>query len=657
MFNKKSFIFYLIFITSAGCAYFNILFNAESRYDAGIKKIEESKDKKITQDIRNDFQATIDKCWKLLNLYGDSSKYADDALLLIGKSHYHIEEYTKSERFLSQFVDRYRDSDMIYEAHLWLGMSLLELDRDQEAIESLNRVIDGNKSNDLSARAYLNIGRIYIKRGNYEQARKQLREVFNLTGNDQYEGDAQFLIGESLFLENKYTDAITNYEETLDYDASVDLLFRAILRIVDSHIYLSQYDQAIMTLESKSSEGKFLHKKSVMLSIIGNCYKDQGKSIEATEIYMDVLETYPRTEGSAIAAYGLGQLMEFAYSDLDSAKSLYLRVGKEYRDSEYKVDADDRAKIITAYQRIEKDIEQDRIDLAALTAESEEQDSLSESINEDEMGENGDPDPEKDKKSKVKRSEKEILLSLQRHNFAKAEFFLLTLTNYDSAAVAYMKFIEDSEDSLLVPKAHYALYYIYWYELNDQQKADSLKQIILNDYPDSPYAVFLTNQDKLTIKQENKESPYKFIYLQGEAMMSDKRYPEAIDYFNQIAEEDSGSELAQKARYATAWIYENKMDDIESALSAYTVLAAEYPNSEAGKIARNKIKIPVQLTVDSTGTSMDSTLISPSDSTLVEDNDQSNTPSLEGQVENRRQDEREIRNNNNQDAPENPDNP
>jgi TolA-binding protein len=657
MSNKSSFIFYLILITAIGCAYFNILFNAESRYESGIKKIEESKDKKITSDIRNDFQAAIDKCWKLLNLYSDSSKYADDALLLIGKSHYHIEEYTKSERFLSQFVDRYRDSDMIYEAHLWLGMALIELDRDNEAIENLNKAIEGDESNDLNARAYLNLGRIYIKRESYDQARKQLMEVFELTGNDQYEGDAQFLIGESFFLNKEYSEAITNYEKVLNYDASVDLLYRAILRIVDSHIYLDQYEQAISTLEKISSEAKFLYKKSVILSIIGNCYKDQGKSIEATEIYMDVLESYPRTEGSAIAAYGLGQLMEFAYSDLDSAKSLYLRVGKEFRDSEYKVDADNRAKIITSYQKIISDIEKDLSDLATLRTESEDQDSLSESIIDEETQENGEVTPEKDQKSKVKRSEKEILLSLQRHNFAKAEFFLLTLANYDSAEAAYMKFIEESKDSLLVPKAHYALYYIYWYEINDQRKADSLKQIILTDYPESPYAAYLTNQEKLTQSQDNEESPYKFIYLQGEAMMSDERYPEAIDFFNQIAEEDSGSELAQKARFATAWIYENKMDDIEGAVSAYTVLAAEYPNSKAGKIAINKIQVPAQLEADSTGTNADSTLISPTDSTMIEGNPQLNSPSQERQVENRPQEEREIRENDRRETPENTENP
>jgi tetratricopeptide (TPR) repeat protein len=654
MFNYKLLVLYLMIISFFGCAYFNILFNAESKYDAGIKKIEESKDKKITSEIRNDFQAAIDKCWKLLNIYSDSSKYADDALLIIGKSHYHLQEYVKSERFLAQFVDRYRNSSMISEAYLWHGMSLIELDRDQEALESLNRVLADDESDELNARAYISLGRIYLKQENWDQARKQFIEVFEITGNDQFLGESQFLIGESYYLEKNYNESITNYKEVMELNASVDLLFRAGLRIVDSYLYMDQYDQAILTLESISSESKFLHKKSVVLSIIGNCYKDQGMFIEATEIYDDVLYTYPRTEGSASAAYGLGQLMEFAYSDLDSAKNLYLRVGKEYRESEYKADADSRVKVITSYQKIIANIEKDLTELQNLAIDAEEQDSVDEELPVEDVEEENRNGRKNDKKPqpKSKRTESEIRISLQRHYFSKAEFFLLSLSNYDSAAAGYASFIQVSEDSLLVPKAHYALYYIYGYELNDQVKADSLKQIILSDYPDSPYAHFLTTQDGTFKEQEEQESPYKFLYLQGEAMMSDERYLEAIDYFNQIAEEDSGSDLAQKARYATAWIYENKMEDVENAVSAYAVLAEEYPNSDAGRIAINKIKVPVQVEMDSTEVLQDSTFYDTSDSTYIEDSEAA-PPSLEEQLDLNTQDI-DNQNENNQDPPENP---
>ena len=125
----KSITIWAIIFGFLGCAYYNTLFNAQARYDDGMKKIEQSSDKVITSEIKNDFQAAIDKCWKLINIYSDSSKYADDALLIIGKSHYQMEDYVKAERFLGQFVDRYKNSDLIVQAYLWLGMSCIELEK------------------------------------------------------------------------------------------------------------------------------------------------------------------------------------------------------------------------------------------------------------------------------------------------------------------------------------------------------------------------------------------------------------------------------------------------------------------------------------------------------------------------------------------------
>jgi TolA-binding protein len=630
MYHTKSLIFYLLLFTFIGCAYYNTLFNAQARYDDGIRKMEESNDKKISSEIRSDFQAAIDKCWKLINIYSDSSKYADDALLIIGKSHYQIEEYVKAERFLAQFVNRYKDSDMITEAYLWLGMSQIELDRDDEALDNLNKVIAGDESDDLNARAYLNAGRIYLKQENYDQARKQFAEVLDLSNDDEIQGNAQFLTAETYYQEDNFTESIVNFEKVLEYDASVDLLFRAILKKVDGYLNLEDYEQAIFTLESISSETKFLHKKSVVLALIGNSYEIQGKFIEATEIYYEVLEDYPKTEGSAIAAYGLGQLMEFAYADLDSAKGLYQRVGKEYRDSEYKSDADNRVKILSSYQKIVADIERDLTELHELRLVSEEDELIPKDSSE--VGNEGDPrdQPKNVKKIKAKRTEAEIIKSLEKHNFAKAEFFLLTLASYDSAASGYIRFVQSSNDSLLVPKAQYALYYIYSFELDSPEKADSIKQIILDEYPFSPYAAFFNAQDNIVSNEAEDESPYKYLYLQGEAMMYDSRYPEAIDFFNQIAEEDSGSDLAQKARYATAWIYENKLEDIQNAVTAYAALAREYPNTESGKIAQDKIKVPVQekiltseMNLDST--SLDSTISIDSSAVIPSFNEKSDT--------------------------------
>lgn len=585
------FIFALIFFI-AGCAYYNIMFNAESRYEAGLKKIELSKDGQITAEMRNDFYKSIDKCWKLINIYGDSSSYADDALLLIGKSHYLVEEYVKSERHLQQFVDRYKKSDLIVEGYLWLGKSLLALDRDDEALGFLNKVLAADENDELNANAYFYMGRSYFKKEAYDLARTQFLQTIELGGED-IRANSQFLIAESYFNEKQYVEAAENYTKVSDYTTSDDLQFRANMHSIDCLVELQKYDLAIETLEEFSLENRFAYKKSVIEAEIGNCYKIQGKSIEATEVYYDVMELYPRSEGSAIAAFGMAQVMEFAYADLDSAKSLYQRVTKEYRNSEFKPQSDERAKLIDQYQKIDANIKKDLNDLKLL-AEKTEIDTV---ISED--SESADKSIPQDrgtvsKKKNEPRTKSEIEYSLEKNRFALAEFFLLNLGRYDIAAKAYTNMIETSEDSILVPKSYYALYYIFDYELNLPEKADSIKQIILSEFSHTAYAAYLSTNQTVLEKDEKEKSPYKYLYLQAEGAMSEEDYADALDLFYQIAEEDSGSMLAQKSRYAVAWIYENILEDVESAVEAYWMVVEEYPETEVGKIAKNKISIPVQ---------------------------------------------------------------
>ena len=148
----------LVFVMS--CAYYNTMFNAKQKYESGEKRIKESSGKDITPEMRKDFYDAIDKCWKLLNIYGDSSAYAADALLLIGKSHWQVEEYIKSERHLQQFSKRYPNNDLITEANLWLGKALEKLDRDDEAIQFLNMALSVDEDDEINAQVYLSLGSV-----------------------------------------------------------------------------------------------------------------------------------------------------------------------------------------------------------------------------------------------------------------------------------------------------------------------------------------------------------------------------------------------------------------------------------------------------------------------------------------------------------------
>ena len=237
----------LLFVV--GCAYYNIMFNAHEKYESGEKRIKASVSKEITPEVRKDFYDAIDKCWKLLNIYGDSSAYAADALLLIGKSHWQVEEYVKSERHLRQFINRYPKTDLMTEANLWLGKSLEKLDRDDEAIQYLNIALQADEDDEINAQVYLSLGSVYYKKEIYERARTQLNLAIEESDDDNLKASAQYLIAETYFNERDYEQSAENFEKVKEYNTQIDFLFDSFMRKIDCYVEMDQFDLPIQLLE------------------------------------------------------------------------------------------------------------------------------------------------------------------------------------------------------------------------------------------------------------------------------------------------------------------------------------------------------------------------------------------------------------------------
>jgi len=595
---KKQFIIYLTFILF-GCAYFNTLFNAKESYREGSKKIEASRDGKITPDIRNNFYKTIDKCWNLINLYGDSSEYADDALLLIGKSHYNVEEYVKSERFLNQFILRYVKSELLPEAKLWRARALIKLDKNNEALIQIDEIFQSKVENEIAALALYSKGHLHYLQENYDDALENFRRCIEVTDDEVLAADAQFEIGNIFFIKGDYVNAIGNFTKVRDFEPTLKTDFEANFKKVDAQIKLGQFEPALKVLNSLQRQNQFQDKFSEIEAKIGDIYLHQNKFDNAASQYDYVMEKYPRTEGSANAAYGLARLMEFNFTNIDSAKVLYSKVKREYNKSLVAEEAESRSALLQTYLKFKENIKTDISELLKI----EEEDSLirysitDSAIVDSQVVDTIETANEKEKgvpqNKKQLRSREQLIKSLDKNKFALAEFFMLNMQNYDSAEIAYTDFINSSEDSLLKPKAYHALDYLYSFIKVDSLRADSIEQIILKNFPESEYATYILQKRVNKIEQEEKLIPeIQSMYHKAEELLENNNFNDALKQFEKIAEIDSGGSWGEKSSYAIAWIYEKKLNKTARAIDAYSFIVKAYPNSKIAIIAQNKIKEP-----------------------------------------------------------------
>lgn len=625
----KKYIFLLSILFISGCAYYNTFFNAKKVYNEAFEKQKTIKEKKIPADVKKNYNSAIKKCWKLIDVYSDSNAYADDALLLIGKSHYNLQEYPKSERVFEQFILKYSQSEFIPEAKLWLAKSYIAVERDDDALKLLNELFEAKISSKIAGQVFYILGDLYFQREDYDKSLINLEKTVEIVSDDEILGNAHYLMGETYLQLDKYDEAIQHFGKLKGLEIPVLKEFEAHIQQVEAYIELENYQQAESILKKMLRDIRFKKQFALIETRLGNLSEIQGEPDFARDSYYDIISNYKNDEGSSLSAFYLAQLYEFEYNNFDSAKTYYDKVKKMKTHEEVNEEAKLRSNLLKEYIKIRNQLRKDQNDLYSLAkGDSILFDSLEVDIDSSEIEiekekkkiPNLDPfrtnlekprnreseqdsikniDTEAQKKTKkiaVSRKPEQVELSYKKNSFARAEFFLLKYQNYDSALVAYDDFIERyPEDSLLTPKSVYTLYFIYQNLQSDSLKADSLKDVIIKQYPESPYGqrlLGIVNSESIPDEDNLEIMRQKENYRKAETLLFAEQYEQAISHFQNISIQDSGSVWAQKSRYAIAYTYEYFLKDIPRAIEAYTILLQEYPTGEFGKIAQNKIKEP-----------------------------------------------------------------
>jgi len=622
----KKYLFIAGLFLLSSCAYYNTFFNAKKHYKEAFEKQKKTvkvQGKRLPGDIVKHYNSAIDKSWKVISNYGDSSKYADDALLLIGKCHYNLGEYLQSERIFGQFILKYPESVFIPESKLWLAKSYIANKKDEDALKLLDDLLSEEIDQKIAVQAFYILGNLHYQKEEYEKALEYLEKAIDASSDDELLGNAHYLEGEIYFKLKKYEEAVKQFELLNDLDVPVLKEYEARMQQAEAFIQLKDFTAAENTLKRMLRDIRFSKQFSVIETKLGNLSEIEGDAEYARELYYDIQSKYKKDEGVSLAAYYLAQIYEFNDGDFDSAKVYYAKVRNLKTHEDILKDSKIRAALVNEYLKIRDQIRKDQRDLFALAqGDSSLEDSVeappenteidqgqeqlkgeikssflavdkNKDVLSDSLSKNKN-EKKKVKKIAVSRTPEQVEKSYKKYSFNKAEFFLLKYQNYDSAAAAYRKYINlFPQDTVLVPKAIYSLYFIYQDLKADTVQTDSLKDILINKYPESPYGLKLRGiiqKEEESVSAE--ETIFKKRYLKAEDLLDKRQYKAAITEFNKIALQDSGSVWAQKARYAAAYSYEHFLKNVPLAIKAYKQLIKEYPLSTFAKEAKNKIKLP-----------------------------------------------------------------
>ena len=178
------------FIRFSGCsaadfvgAYFNTYYNAQRLFreaeDEVLSQQTATQADKVflppfnaPQGAKTKFNSVIEKCSKLLQ-YHPQSELVDDALFMIGRSYYYLNEHQKAERKFTELIEGYPQSDLVPLARLLMAYTYYRAADKDKAFDAATQLVQSaveEQDDDVLVGGAMLLGQIEAERSNFREA-------------------------------------------------------------------------------------------------------------------------------------------------------------------------------------------------------------------------------------------------------------------------------------------------------------------------------------------------------------------------------------------------------------------------------------------------------------------------------------------------------
>lgn len=539
---KNSLLFFFVAILLCGCTYYNTFYNAKKVFKEG-----ENAQKKAPPDRRStvgktQYEAAIKKASKVLTFH-PKSKWADDALFLIGRAYFNMEDYVKARIKFEELLASFAKSKLVDDSRYFISMCHYYSGEEVQAATQLKAFLESQKmGKKRKAEASFLIGEIYFQRREYDEARNYYEKTLNEFDPDTLTALTQFRIGECLWEKKDYEKAMEAFALVQKRNPSLDLLFESRFREGECWYLLEDYQKGMEIYVDFCEDERFANKlASVQIKIAEGYYSTDELCLSMLKYY-EVIEKYPRTEESAQAYFRLGEIYQDLFVDLEEAKSMYEQCSREKAGLPIAKEALTRSANISQIEEYYQELS----------------------------------DEESQQSGKAL--------------FLLGELYLTQMNQPDSALAEYLCLVDQFPESEYAAKSLYAAAWILGNVKGDSARAAGVYRRILDEYPQSDY-------QRLALRFVDS-SPDSFdllgpeeAYEQAERQLFEEgNVDSALALYDLITGEFPYSIYAAKSAFARAWAIEYYANPGDSTtIFAYQSVIDQYPESEFAEEARIRL--------------------------------------------------------------------
>ena len=603
----------------------------------------------VSATVKQKLTSVIEKCSKLLQYHPDS-KLVDDALSMVGKAYYYEADYPAAERKFKELIDTYPESGLVLEARVLQAYSQYKGGNVDGALALGSTVRDAAKESgddDVEAYAAMLVGQIQQDRKNFTAARELYEEAGKKAANPDLRANAYLTSADMYYRSGDSSMALTAYLLAAGEARNYVHRFRAELGQARMRSKLGKSGEALDLLQRLRRNANYKEFWGEVDLEIGNNYQATEAFESAIDQYVYIDTAYARTEPAANADYQLGLIYEKHYGDYDSARVMY---GKGRSASPQWAVAPlilERSDLLNKYQVARFAIRLNDSLRAAWYARKDTgsagpgprmgpdsasgiKDPLARSSGMSIADSPGirqrevlDSSRASDRPTERTRMTQHVKDSLQamlhpasndsimqammraatkpvpidtikaRLADAMNELAALWYTgfgNTDSAFFWYNRLLVENPATPHTPRALYTMAQMLAGRdsVSTRSRVDSLHRIIVERYPRSEFAVAARRLLRLpaaAIAVDSAETAYR----RAERLLLSEKYAEAVDSMHSLSAAYPSSPYASRAEYAAGWMYEQKLNMPDSAISVYRRVAVRYPSSAFAALVKPKL--------------------------------------------------------------------
>lgn len=320
-------------------SYYNTFYNAKLSYDRGYRQFENQVDRinperpirihrAPVRTGRNDFEDAIERGTDLLIRFPES-RHVDDAVALIGRSYYFLENFFNAEQKFIELFTISENQNKRQQAVIWRARIMLDLERHNEAINFITNQLESPEldwGRREQAEAQLLLAQHYVKMERWDEAGELLYEALPNTRDRELRGRGYFLHGQILEYLGAYEASYEAYDMVRRSNPYYQLIYFSELRRGIVLRKMGENDLAYEHFMRMSRNDNHFENLAAINYEIGRTLQAKGETDQAIRRYKDVLYRSFRTPQREVLAkthYGLAEIYRFDLRNYNLAAAYY----------------------------------------------------------------------------------------------------------------------------------------------------------------------------------------------------------------------------------------------------------------------------------------------------------------------------------------------